>query len=202
MTKDAFLTQLKVALEGLPKDEAENTLSFYREMVDDKIEEGLTEEEAVASVDTVEKIVAQVVGDTPLSKILIDKAKPKRKLQPWEILLLVLGSPIWLSLGIAAAAVLFSLWISLWAVLISVWSVFISMVGSAGGCAFGGIVLLCVGKVPEGLVALAIALVAGGLGIFLFTGCKQITKQCILLTKKLLLWIKTIFTRNRGESYE
>ena len=67
---------------------------------------------------------------------LIKEKTPKRRLGVWEIVLLVLGSPIWLSLLIAAFAVILSLYISLWAVIISFWAVF----GSFIGCALGSIV--------------------------------------------------------------
>ena len=202
MTKDVFLEKLKEALSDQPEKEVENTISFYSEMIADRVEDGLSEEDAVSSVGTVEEIVAQVVDHTSRSKISILNTKPSKRLRPWEILLLVLGSPIWLSLGIAVLAVVFSFWISLWAVIISLWSVCVSMVASGFGCTFGGIVLAATGKLPEGLVALSAGLVCGGLGILLFFGCKWITDRCIALTKKLLLWSKTILKRNRGEHHE
>lgn len=202
MTKDAFLTKLRDALSGLPEKEMNDTISYYSEMIDDSMEEGLAEAEAVASLGTIEEIVAQIANYTPPSKIPLDKVKPKRKLKMWEIVLLALGSPIWLSLGIAAFAVLFSLWASLWAVMISLWAIFAAVVGSGVGCVLGGIVLTTIGKVSEGLIALSVGLVCGGVGILLFFGCKWITAQSGRLTKKLLLWIKTIFTRNRGERHE
>lgn len=201
MKKDIFLAELKAALSALPEKEIEDTVSFYNEMITDSIEEGSTEEEAIASVGTIEEIVAQVVDYTPLSKILIEKMKPKKRLRFWEILLLALGSPIWLSLGIVALAVIFSLWISLWAGIISLWAVFASVSVSGFGCMLGGIVLTAVGRVPEGLLSLSVGLVCGGMGILLFFVCKWITVQFIKLTKKLLLWIKTIFTRNRGDNH-
>ena len=201
MKKDIFLAELKAALSALPEKEIEDTVSFYNEMITDSIEEGSTEEEAIASVGTIEEIVAQVVDYTPLSKILIEKMKPKKRLRFWEILLLSLGSPIWLSLGIVALAVIFSLWISLWAGIISLWAVFASVSVSSFGCMLVGIVLTAVGRVPEGLLSLSVGLVCSGMGILLFFVCKWITVQFIKLTKKLLLWIKTIFTRNRGDNH-
>ena len=45
MRKQEFLAQLRKALSGLPQDEIEERLTFYGEMIDDRMEEGLSEEE-------------------------------------------------------------------------------------------------------------------------------------------------------------
>ncbi len=102
----------------------EECLTFYAEMLDDRIEEGLSEEEAVAAAGAEEEIVRQTVDETPLAKIAKERVRPKRHLKAWEIVLLALGSPVWLSLGIAAAAVILAVYVSLWAVIVSLWAVF------------------------------------------------------------------------------
>ena len=99
-------------------------MTFYAEMLDDRIEEGLSEEEAVAAAGAVEEIVRQTVDETPLAKIAKERVRPKRHLKAWEIVLLALGSPVWLSLGIAAAAVILAVYVSLWDVIVSLWAVF------------------------------------------------------------------------------
>ena len=50
MRKQEFLVQLRKGLSGLPQDEIEERLTFYEEMLDDRIEEGLSEEQAVLAV--------------------------------------------------------------------------------------------------------------------------------------------------------
>ena len=59
-------------------------------MIDDRMEEGLTEAEAIAGIGSVDKIVTQIVAETPITKLVREKVKPKRSLQAWEIILLVL----------------------------------------------------------------------------------------------------------------
>ena len=118
MSKQAFLAKLRKGLSGLPQDDIEERLTFYSEMIDDRMEEGLSEEDAVSEIGSVDTIISQIVADTPLSKLIKEKT-PKRRLGVWEIVLLVLGSPIWISLLIAAFAVILSLYISLWALIIS-----------------------------------------------------------------------------------
>ena len=97
MNKQEFLDGLRKGLSGLPQADIEERLTFYGEMLDDRIEEGLSEEEAVAAAGSVNEIVRQTVADIPLAKIAKERIKPKRRLKAWETVLLALGSPIWLS---------------------------------------------------------------------------------------------------------
>lgn len=47
MTKIKFLLSPHNKLAGLPQDEVEERLNFYSEMIEDRIEEGLSEEKTV-----------------------------------------------------------------------------------------------------------------------------------------------------------
>ena len=60
MRKQDFLSALKTSLLGLPKQDVEEHLNFYSEMIDDRMEEGRTEEEAVADIGSVEEIATQI----------------------------------------------------------------------------------------------------------------------------------------------
>ena len=106
MTKQQFMEQLRARLSGLPQCEVEERLTFYAEMIDDRMEEGLGEEEAVAQIGAIEEVASQITSNIPLSKIAKEKIKGRRCLQTWEIVLLCVGAPIWLSLIIATFAVL------------------------------------------------------------------------------------------------
>ncbi len=195
MSKQEFLAQLRKGLSGLPQDDIEERLTFYSEMIEDQMEDDVSEEEAVSAIGSVDDIVAQVVAETPLVKIAKERIKSKRRLSAGEIVLLALGSPIWLSLGIAAFAVILSLYISLWAVIISLWSVFVSL----AACSIGG-VLACVifavgGNGASGVAMLAAGIVCAGLAIFMFYGCKAATKGTLILTKKIAIWTKNCFIK-------
>lgn len=195
MSKQEFLAQLRKGLNGLPQDDIEERLTFYNEMIEDRMEEGLLEEEAVSAVGAVDEIISQVVADIPLTKIAKERIIPKRHRKAWEIVLLALGSPIWLSLAIAVFAIIFSLYVSLWSVIISLWAVF----GSLIGCAFGGIVVgivfACRGNVLPGIAMIGGGIVCAGISIFMFYGCKVATKGIVILTKKLMVWIKSRFIK-------
>lgn len=184
MTKLDFLLSLQNRLLHLPQNEVNERLNFYCEMIEDRIEEGLSEEEAVSAIGTITEIAEQIqidVGNTSKSNT---PAKNNRKRTTWEIVLLILGSPIWLSLLIVVFAVVFSLYISLWAVVISLWAVFVSLIACAFGAMICGIGFCCNGNIPSGLVLIAVSLICAGLGIFAFFSCKIITNFSIMLMKK------------------
>ncbi len=177
MNKQEFLARLRYGLSVLPQDDREERLTFYREMIDDRMEEGLSEEEAVCEIGDVDQLILQITADIPSKN-----TKLRRRLRPWEIVLLVLGCPVWLSLLLAAFAVMLSLCLSLWAVFVSL-----------AACALGGIVagigFACNGHALSGMAMIGAGLVCVGLSIFMFYGCKAATGGMWRLIKR----------RNRNE---
>lgn len=190
MNKQDFLSKLQSSLSGLPQDEIQERLAFYNEMIEDRMEEGLTEEEAVLAVGSVEEIVSQIIADTPLTKIVKANIKPKRQLKIWEIILLILGSPIWGSLLIAVFAVVLSLYAVLWSGIISLWAGFVSLVTCSFAGPVAGIVFMVTGNGISGIATIGAGIVCAGLSIFMFFGCKAITKGIFVLTKAIALGIK------------
>ena len=91
MSKAEFLEVLRKRLSGLPREEVEERLAFYNEMIDDRIEDGLTEAEAVAGIGSVDDVARQIMAEIPLTTLVREKVRPKRILRVWEIILLVLG---------------------------------------------------------------------------------------------------------------
>ena len=180
MTKQEFLKRLRKKLKGLSGKEAAQRITFYSEMIDDRIEEGLSEEEAVAEIGSIDEVAAQIAAEAAEQT-----AAPKRKLQAWQIVLLVLGAPLWLPLVLAAAAVALSLYVTVWAALISLWAADLALaVGALGGVALS-VAAFCTGGFAQGLLRLAAGCVFAGLAIFLFFGCLYATKGVILGTKRL-----------------
>lgn len=180
MTKLQFLLALHGRLSALPQAEVEERLNFYSEMIEDRMEEGLSEEEAVAAVGDVDTVAAHIAAER------IPEAPPKRRsrrLRWWEIVLLAVGSPLWLSLGVAAAAVALALYIVLWSVVVALWSVGASLAGGALGGAMLGTALLAGGRVAAGLALIGAGFVCAGLAVLLLFGCIAATKGAAWLTK-------------------
>ena len=199
MTKYEFIGALREKLRGLPEQEIGDRLNFYGEMIEDLMEEGLSEEEAVGDIGSVEDIAAQIIAETPLVKIVKDKIKPKRRIRAWEIVLIAVGFPVWLPLLIAAVAVILSLYVVVWSVMISLWAIFAAVALSAVACVALGVCLIVVGRVYNGLALLGVGIFCAGLSIFIFLGCKAATKGIVLLTKKIAIGIKNSFLKKEAE---
>ena len=190
MNKQEFVANLRAKLCGLPTRDIEERIDFYIEIIDDRVEDGRTEEDAIAEIGSVEEIAAQILESIPLSKLAKEKIKQKRSLGTWEIVLLVLGAPIWLSLGLAAVAVILSLYVSVWSVIVSLWAVFGSLVACSFAWTVCGIAFAVGGKGVAGLLWTGAGVFGAGLSIFFFFGCKAATKGVVWLTKKMVLGLK------------
>lgn len=195
MNKNEFLAILREKLSGLPGKDIEERLSFYSEMIDDRVEEGLTEEQAVLEAGNVDDVTAQIINDASLTKIAKERISIKRKLKTWEIVLLILGSPIWFSLIIAALAVLFSLFVSIFAVLISLWAVFIAVALSSVALVINGVYCAIDSSTLNGIAIIGAGLVCAGISIYLFFGCKALSKLLLKLTSKVVSKIKSCFIK-------
>ena len=190
MTKQEFLAALKIGLSCLPQEDIAERLNFYSEMIDDRIEDGLSEEDAVQEMGDIYEITSQIIADVPLGKLIKQKIKPKRRLGAWEITLLVLGSPLWLSLLIAAISVIFSLFAAFWSVIVSLWAVFVSLAACALGVLIGASILAINGHALTGAAMVGASFVCAGLSIFFFFLCKAATKGAFYLTKSAVFLIK------------
>lgn len=198
MNKAEFLAQLRKGLSGLPQDDIEERLSFYGEMIDDRAEEGASEEEAVAGVGSVEDIVAQTVADIPLTKLVKEKIKPKRSLRGWEITLIILGFPVWFPLILAAIVVVLALYIAVWALVISLWVVDLALAVCALACIAYAVYCFIRGSAAAGVAAVGLALFCAGICIFLVFGCFAASKGAVRLAKLIALGVKRIFIKKEN----
>lgn len=199
MHKSDFLTVLGDALQGLPKSDVGKSIEYYNEIIDDQIEDGISEEDAVAALGDPEEVAKQILMDTTLPKLMRVKVKPTRTLHVWEIILLILGSPVWASLLIAAASVLFSLYITIWTVIVSLYAVNLSFaLGTVLGLVQSGIFIFT-GNVTAAAFYFGAALACLGIAVLLFFGFNKMTGKLVALSKQFVRWIKSLFLK-RGNT--
>ena len=65
MNKEQFLSELSRRLDGLNGNDLYRTLEYYAEMIDDRMEEGMSEEAAVAALGDAEAIAREIMQDAP-----------------------------------------------------------------------------------------------------------------------------------------
>ena len=128
MNKEEFLSELRTKLSGLPQEDIEERISFYSEMIDDRIDEGMDEEAAVAAVGHLDDIEARIHAERQQPVINADKGR--KKLSPGALtaivvaciilsplLIGILGAAIGIVFGILGAA--FGIFVALIAVYVS-----------------------------------------------------------------------------------
>ncbi len=208
MNKETFLTELRTRLEGLPETELNKSIDFYSEMIDDRLDDGLSEEEAVAALGSLKDITDRILEDVPLGKIVkekVRKVQSGRGLRPWEIVLIVLGSPVWLpialSLGIVALVLFIVFYLLFWLIILVFYIV--DLCFALGGVAgiVCGVVAMAKGMVPYGFMLFGCGLFLGGLSIPFFFFCNIVAKGMIGLSKLITKGIKNLFVgrRKKGE---
>lgn len=198
MTKNEFRTEVYNRLKGIPEEDLARSLDYYSEMIDDRIEDGLTEDEAVAALGSVDSIVSQIGAEHSIPEAVSEStAKPvrqRRKLCTWQIVLLILGAPLWLPLLLAAAIIVLAVYIVLWSVIVVLYAADLALAAGAVGGIISAAVLSFSGEMLQAGFMLGAGLICGGLAVLLFFVCNLAAKGVILLTKKSALGINRIFT--------
>ncbi len=184
MNKQEFLGELLSQLAALPVEEQDKAYAFYAEIIDDSIDDGLTEEEAVEKLGTMDEIIDRIVADTPQSAVNEEQVSHKsRSTGLW--LLLILGFPLWFPVLISGAAVLLTLFICVWVTALLLWSALVS----SGAVVIGGIIGLMINpQLGVRLMWLGSAMVGAGISILLYPICLWMTRQFIRVTR--YLWNK------------
>ncbi|MBP5554616.1 MAG: DUF1700 domain-containing protein [Lachnospiraceae bacterium] len=175
MLKQEFLSQLRTGLEAASIEDIDECIDYYDEMISDRIESGISEENAVAQMESVESIISNYKLEKPVTKLIMDKvqksheeAKGKGKGTLW-IVLAIIGFPIWLPILIVIFVLLFTLYIVLWSIVIAIFSVLVAL-GATAICGLFTFILMFTGFTPWslGLFALGAALFTGGLAVLLW----------------------------------
>ena len=199
MTKYEFLEKLSRELSAMPRQDRARSLAYYSEMLDDYVEDGMSEEEAVRKLGSVKAVAAQILEDVPISHLVKEKVRVKRKPTAWEIVLLVLGSPVWLSLLVAAAAGVCSLLIAVFAVLISVialiWAAGISFAAVSVAGIFLAVRMFMGGFLAQGIFFAGASLLLAGLAVLICFGSLHTTLGCVKLVKNTFGLVKRKLTK-------
>lgn len=207
MNKTEFLNQLERLLKSLQKKECSKYLSYYSEMIDDAIEDGCTEEEAVNRIGTPGEIAQQILNEqddqpakpaTPMQKIIIT-------------ILLILGAPLWGSLllgaiclaaGLALAAVMLILaaYIVIWCLpfttgALSISCLFLSVISMIGAP------VIFLGNAPVGVTQFGVGIFTAGIFVLAGLLTQILGSYFIKVTVRFSRWLKHLFKRHKKEAF-
>lgn len=200
MNKNEFLARFSSSLEAMPPAEREKSVLFYAEAIDDRIEDGMSEEEAVADLGDPQQAARSMVSQMPAVPRVIAQTKRRSMGLFWT--LTILGSPIWVPLLISFAVVVLSVYLTIWILVATVWLVAAVFVLVLPLC-----LVLAVWGAMHGLVAAAITqmglgLAMAGIGICLVRPALAWTVGLIRLSQRWLRKALSPFVRHPLESAE
>lgn len=199
MTKAEFLYELDEKLSSLSETDRKKSLEYYSEMIDDRMESGLSERAAVAALGSIDSIYSEIIADIPLSHIVgakLRRSPGKAAKSIWTWILIVFGFLVFgLPIIASVLAVIISLYATIWSVALCLWVVPLSLL--AGGVA--GVVLffptIFLGMHFKALFMLGAGIFSLGLIVPFFYIAKWSTKGAILLSRLMLVFIKKSIIR-------
>lgn len=169
-------------------------------MISDKIDDGFSEEEAVASLDDVSEIANELLAELPLATLIQSRVKQSHEKSSHKtlwIILAICGFPIWLPLMLSIVAVIFSIFVCIWAVVTSFISVEIVLAISGVMSIVAG-ATMAFGQNLTGFVLISMGLIAIGLFILLILPLVWLAKKTLSLTLMLFKKIKRLFISKKG----
>lgn len=196
MNKDKFLNLLESRLTELPESEIKKSLTYYSEMIDDRVEDGESESDAVASLGSVDEIVKSVISQVQLSGQTKETVKRKSGNKIPIIILLILGSPIWLSILLALFSVVLSLYAAIASIIIGLF-VTVAAFLLGGAAAVLGSPIIMYSNIYTGIFIIGAGLILFGLGVFLAFGTVKLSKHIIRLSCFLGRKFKSVFAKKK-----
>lgn len=204
MNKQQFINALISRLAYLPLEETEKFIDFYIEAIDDRIEDGMSEAEAVAAIGDVESVAHAIESELPLSTIVRQRVKSSRERSErggghsaWWIVLAVLGSPVWLTLVCVLFAVVIAVFSVALAVVIAVFAVLVALGASAAAMLAYSVTRLFTAGVSAALLCLGMALIMAGAAAALLWPCVMLSKIMVKLSLRFWRWVKGLFIGGR-----
>ncbi len=204
MTKQEYLDSLKKKLESLPETEISKSLDYYQEMIEDRVDDGMSEEEAVEAVGTIDEAADQILTEIPLPKLVANRVKPKKKHKGGKlaliIILLILTCWFWLPISIVFIAVFLCVYICFWIVIIMLYAVDLALAVGGLGAIFLGIYFIITGHPATGVGFIGAGLFLVGASVMLFVPFTKLAKLLVKASGKFVLWIKKLLTKKKEKT--
>ena len=200
MRKEEYLARIRSLLQGLPGEDLDRSLAFYAESIEDRMEDGMSEEEAVASMETPEDAARAIQMELPLPKLVKARVKGRRSLGALEIVLLVLGFPLWFPLLLTAAVLELTAYLLVWMLVLVLGVVVLSLGVSAIACVIAGVATVAKAGAQGLLLSLGAGLVLAGLAILLSLLLAPACRGAAKLGKAMLRGAKSLLIRKENKA--
>ena len=190
MNKQEFLSALARELDSLPREEREQTLTYYGELIDDRLEDGQDEGEVIQSLGNPKAVAQALLGEE-------QPQLPNRGLRVWVIVLLVLGFPLWGSLLLTAAVMVLCVFLCLFLPAFVLGVLALSLLAGAVLGVAGTPFLIADTGLAAGLFQLGLAIGMLGLAVLCALGFWYTGKATVKAGKAFWRWLQRSVGKGR-----
>ncbi len=196
MTKREFFDALTARMKSLPKEEQNRVIRYYNEVLEDYMEDGMTESEAVAQLEDVDTIAKRILleyameshNKAPVEANPVYKAeKYKKQGNVLMVVLALITIPFW-------GSILVSLLGAVFAIAAALFCIPISLGAAAIGCMAMTPVLIFTGQVGKGFFVLAAGLICVALTMISIPIVIWLMKLSYKLVRWMFRLVKTWFS--------
>ncbi|MBR3988402.1 MAG: DUF1700 domain-containing protein [Clostridia bacterium] len=190
MTKNEFTKVLKSKINHLPKSERRKILQYYYEMISERMEDGMTEAEAIDALGNIDEL---------LSEYSPAPSEPRRgvRLRAWHIIMLIIGAPLWISLVAAMLCIMLAFYIIIWVLVICFYVVFAALAASGFALTMASFLSFFYGGAPYFFLLFGAGAFLSGLAIMWLIVCNLFAKAMAKVTGKSAKGIFRFFFKRR-----
>ena len=151
----------------MPASEVADALEYYAEAIDDRVEQGLSEQQALEEIGGPAQACDAVAETVPVAKRAVAAATATRERKALIGVLLLVSAVFWVPLAFGLLGPAAGVYATIWAAVLVVWT----GIGSLLACGLGAVPLACYsascGALAEGLFSGGGLLALGALGVML-----------------------------------
>ena len=180
---------------GVSQREIGRALEFWDEAFGDRREAGMSEEEALTDLGSVEAAATAVMeGLSPLQRGVCGLRK-NRERAILVIVLLVVGAIVWVPLAVALAIAALAVYVTLWCLIVAAWAFEATgyLMGASSLVAFA--LAVSSGNLLAGAYDGGIALAVGGAAVLLTPFAIQLTSILFHTSIRFCRWVAHFFVR-------
>lgn len=198
MTTTEFLRILTREIDVLPAMEAQRAITYYRELIEDRIEDGMSESEAVASMEDISVIAQQILSEhedgLKNTKTITKECVEHSEI--WRKVLIICTSPLWISLLLTFILMVFSIYLLIWCMIFTIYAI----AAVFGICSLAGMIAFIfdiTSHTPLAMVELGIALFSMGALLLSFYGIRNVQNKLFILQKSWLAKVNDLWKNRR-----
>lgn len=196
MRKQEFFRKIKLRLSQFDESEVKRIINYYDEIIIEKMEEGISEEEAINDFGSIDNIINDIKIDLVSKRTSIDN---KHAMKNFMIILGICSTPILLPLAITFAVLFFTMFIVLF---VLIFSFFVSGISVIIGVSYQSYLSLLAGNdIAYILIQLGAAFMIGGILIYLSIMLTTLTKVLLTKTNKRFTKLVKNKTKRGNEQY-